>query len=139
MVLAVYLPGVRFVGHVQRRRTSQYRHISTPATAFLQPKRLKPPVIDAQRFLAKEKDLELPPFSVAEQLAAAGSEFGCFQLVNHGVDEVLQSSLQVGRQADQAGGVMGKPDPLQGTSCNLGVGGREVLLPVFALHNACDC
>ena len=100
MVLTVSLPSVRFVGVVQRRRPSQYRQISTPASAFLQAKRLEPPVIDAQSFLAKDNDPELPPFSVAEQLAAAGSEFGCFQLINHGVDEVLQSSLQVGWQAD---------------------------------------
>lgn len=63
-------------------------------SAFLeQKKKLQPPVIDAEQFLGKGK--QQLPTHVAQQVAEAGSKFGCFQLVNHGVSLDLIAEMQV--------------------------------------------
>lgn len=52
-----------------------------------------PPVIDAQRFLARDRTSLLPSIDVARQIADGG-RFGCFQLVNHGLEPELLDGLQ---------------------------------------------
>lgn len=66
--------------------------------------KLQPPVIDAEEFLRKERTLFLPSNAVARSIADAGAEFGCFQLVNHGVSPQLLSDLQVCMAGGEEGG-----------------------------------
>eukprot|EP00887_Chlorella_sp_A99_P000058 scaffold16.g58.t1 len=58
-----------------------------------------PPAIDGASFLAPGRAGALPPQAVADAIREAASEYGCFQLVNHGVDSELMADLQAQMRA----------------------------------------
>lgn len=65
-----------------------------PAPVATAGNKAEAPVIDAQGFLAPERDGAPPPADVAAAIKAAGAEAGCFQLVNHGISLGLIGDMQ---------------------------------------------